>query len=401
MNILQRLFGKKTEKRALPWRDPDGWQSLIGGTTAAGVTVTAETAMGHPAVLGAVRMIAELTASLPLITYKRTAGGKVRAEGHPVYELLHTRPNPQQTPFAFKETLCLHLLLHGNAYILIQWGDNGSPEALWPIHPSRVYMELQDEGTLLYKVTTQGQRKDYTADDMLHITMLSLDGLTGKSPVQLARESIAAALAGEEHAASYFANSARPSGILKVSNTLTEESAKRLKEGWQAAYGRGKSHGTAVLEDGTAFEPISSNAQEAQLIESRQFSMRAIAAALRIPAHMLDPTVRGAYANVETQSLEFLTFSLQPFLTRLEEALTLKLFTNTERQNLFVEFLTDSLLRTDTKTRYSCYQTAITSGFMTPNEARIRENLRPLPGSDVLYPPTKGAKDEKESGEGN
>ncbi|KAF1084847.1 Phage portal protein [Sporotomaculum syntrophicum] len=401
MNIFKRLFNRKTEQRALGWRDPDGWQSLIGGTTAAGVTVTAETAMGHPAVLGAVRMIAELTASLPMITYKRTTGGKVRAKGHPVYELLHTRPNPQQTPFNFKETVCLHLLLHGNAYIVIQWDDNGNPAALWPIHPSRVSVELQSDGTLLYKITTQGQRKDYTADDVLHISMLSLDGLTGKSPVQLARESIAAALAGEEHAASYFANSARPSGILKTNSVLSEQAAKRLKESWQAAYGRGKSHGTAVLEDGTTFESISGNAQEAQLLESRQFAMRAIAAALRIPGHMLDPTVRGAYANVETQSLEFLTFSLQPLLTRLEEAFTLKLFTTEERKTLFVEFLTESLLRTDTRTRYSCYNTAITSGFMTPNEARIRENMEPLAGGDVLYPPQKGANDEKESGKRN
>lgn len=388
MNIIKRFFRKpETENRGMTLRDPDGWRELFGFSTTAGITVTADSALSHPAVLGAVRLIAELTASLPLITYERTAdGGKRRADWHPVFELLHARPNPQQTPFTFKESLSLHLLLYGNAYVLVEWGDDGRPAALWPVHPARVAVEVLDSGDLLYKVTTRGRQKAYTADDMLHVPLLSLDGLTGRSPVQVAREAIGAALAAEEHAAAYFANSARPSGVLKVPGTLTEMAAKRLKESWQAAYGRGKTHSVAVLEDGVAYENIAANAQEAQLIESRQFAMRTIAAALRIPPHLLDPSARGTYANVETQSLEFLTFSLQPFLTRLEEAFTLKLFTREERRRLYVEFLTDSLLRADTKTRYSCYQMAIASGFMTPNEARRRENLEPLPGGDDIRP---------------
>lgn len=378
MNILKRLFQPKQEQRAT-LRDPDGWLALYGGTTTAGITVTAESALSHPAVMGAVRLIAELTASLPLVAYERTADGRRRAENHPVYRLLHEAPNYQQTPFTFKEELALHLLLHGNCFILVQWAEDGSPAALWPLHPSRVQVEVQPSGAILYKVNTiGGQLVTYTPDDILHVPLLALDGLIGRSPVQLAREAIGAALAAEEHAAAYFGNAARPSGILKTAGVLSPEAAQRLKESWQAAYGRGKA-GTAVLEDGIEFEPISGNAQESQLIESRQFAMRTIAAALRIPPHLLDPTARGTYANVETQSLEFLTFSLQPFLTRLEEAFTLKLFTPTERQRYFVEFLTDSLLRTDTRTRYQAYQVAIQSGFMTANEVRQRENLPPLP----------------------
>jgi HK97 family phage portal protein len=380
------LFKRGEEKRAT-LRDPDGWRELIGFTTTAGITVTAESALGHPAVLGAVRLIAELTASLPLLVYERTADGRRRAQAHPVYRLLHEEPNPQQTPFTFKETMALHLLLHGNCYLLVQWAEDGSPAALWPLYPSRVQVEMNN-GVILYKVTNQGRLVTYTPDDILHIPLLALDGVVGRSPVQLAREAIGAALAAEEYAAGYFANAARPSGVLKTAGVLSEDAAKRLRESWQAAYGRGKA-GTAVLEDGVEFEPIADNAQESQLIESRQFAMRMIAAALRIPPHLLDPTARGTYANVETQSLEFLTFSLQPFLARIEEALTLKLFTPTERRRYFVEFLTDGLLRADTRTRYQAYQMALQSGFMTPNEVRLRENLPPLP-----EPPAVPARNE-------
>ena len=150
MSFWKRLFGRE-EKRELTLKDADGWRTLFGLNTAAGISVTPETALGHPAVLGAVRLIAELTASLPLVTYERTAGGKRRAEYHPVYRLLHEQPNPVQTPFSFKETISLHLLLYGNAYILPAFKANGQIEALWPIQPNRVTLE-QSEGSILYKL---------------------------------------------------------------------------------------------------------------------------------------------------------------------------------------------------------------------------------------------------------
>jgi HK97 family phage portal protein len=382
MSIFTRIF-RRNEKRGMSLRDPDGWRELFGLSTKAGVTVTPETALSHPAVLGAVRLVAELTASLPLVVYERAGDGRRRAENHPVYKLLHEAPNSLMTPFTWKETIVLHVLLFGNAFILVNWDEAGSPAALWPLHPAQVQVEVQPTGTVLYKVNTvAGQVVTYTPDDILHIPLLALDGVVGRSPVQLAREAIGAALAAEEHAAGYFANAARPSGVLKVAGTLTENAAARLKKSWEEAYGRGKA-GTAVLEEGVEFQSISSNAQEAQLIETRQFAMRVIAAALRIPPHLLDPSARGTYSNVETQSLEFLTFSLQPFLTRLEEAFTLKLFTPSERQRYFVEFLTDGLLRADTRTRYQAYKMAIEAGFMTVDEVRQRENLPPLPDANA------------------
>lgn len=363
----------RSEERAMTFRDPDGWRDLFGTTTASGVVVTPEAALGHPAVLGALRLLTELLASLPLVVYRRTGAGRERAEDHPVYRLLHDAPNEFMTPFTFKETLGLHLLLHGNAYALIVRDATGKPAALWPIHPSRVSL-VTEHGILRYRV--QGETlQSYPPADVIHVPILAPDGLRGQSPVQVAREAIGAALAAEEHAARFYANNAQPSGVLTHPGTLTPEALKRLKDSWNAAHSGPGRHGTAVLEQGMKFEPISSTARDAQLIEARQHAMRTIAAALRIPAHLLDPTARGAYANVETQSLEFLTFSLQPLLTRFEEAFTRKLFAPGEPY--FAEFLVDGLLRADTSTRYAAYKTAIEAGFLTVDEVRQRENLPP------------------------
>lgn len=369
LDWLKRPF----ERRAMTLRDPDGWRVLFGTQTAAGTIVTPETALGHPAILGAVRLLAELTASLPLVVYERTDAGRRRATEHPVYQLLHEAPNDAMTPFTFKETLVLHLLLFGNAYALVV-RSGGRPVALWPLHPTRVHLDDQD-GVFTYKVSSPGGVEQYPPEDIVHVPILAPDGVRGQSPVTLAREAIGAALAAEEHAALYFANGAQPSGVLVHPGQLSPEAAQRLRESWRAAHGGRNRGGTAVLEGGMEYKPISNTAKDAQLIEARQFAMRLLAAAMRIPPHLLDPSVRGAYANVETQSLEFLTFSLQPLLTRFEEAFSRRLFTAQERRRYYAEFLVDGLLRADTRTRYEAYKTAIEAGFMGPDEARERENL--------------------------
>lgn len=374
------LFKRRPEHRAMTLRDPDGWLELAGSRTRAGVVVSPNSALGHPAVLGAVRLLAELTASLPIIVYERTRDGRRRAEEHPVYRLLHDEPNPIQTPFVFKETLALHLLTHGRAVAQIVRAD-GRPVALWPIHPTRVSLDTTG-GVFTYKVATPEGLRTFSPAEIVDVVMLADDGLNGRSPLFLAREAIGAALAAEEMAADYFANSAQPSGVLEHPGKLSPEAAERLKRSWQAAYGGRGRQGTAVLEEGMKFSPISSTAKDAQLLEARQHSMRAIAAALRIPAHLLDPTARGTYANVETQSLEFLTFSLQPMLTRIEEALNRKLFAPGEPY--YAEFLTDELLRADTQSRYAAYETAIRAGWMDPDEVRARENLPPRPRQPAI-----------------
>lgn len=378
---MSKLFDFfRRERRAVTLRDPDGWRDmgLLGTRTSSGIVVGPDSALAHPAFLGAARLVAELTASLPILVYERTRAGKRRADNHRVFALLHERPNDLMTPFSLKETLALHVLTHGNGYLHVLRQDS-LPVALWPLHPTRVSIDLQRR-PIVYKVTTpQGQVIELPPADVVHVAILADDGITGRSPVQLAREAIGAALAAEEFAAEFFGNNATPAGVLTTPNALSPEAYQRLKESWNAAHGRGRRHGTAVLEQGTEFKPITSTAEAAQLVETRKLALRLIAAAMRIPAHLLDPEARGTYSNVETQSLEFLTFSLQPMLTRIEEALSRKLFTPAEQDRFFAEFLTDGLLRSDTSTRYGAYKTGIEARFLTPAEVRQRENLPALP----------------------
>src|SRR5690625_345448 len=350
MKLLERVRGI-FERRSVTLRDADGWRDWLGTRTSSGVAVTPETALGHPAVLGAVRLLAELVASLPLVTYERTSGGRRRAEGHPVYHLLHEAPNDIMTPFTWKETFVMHLLLHGDAYNLIDW-DGIHPAALWPLHPTRTSLD-DAGGTFAYKGSTSSGPREYSPRDVVHVPILAADGMRGQSPIMLAREAIGAALASEEHAALYFGNSAQPSVVLTHPGHLSDEGASRLKETWNSWFRSGGRHGTAILEEGMKAEAVSGSAQEAQLIEARQFAMRLVAAAMRIPPHLLDPSTRSTYANVETQSIELLTFTLQPLLTRIEEALSRKLFSPKERSRYYVEFLVDGLLRSDTRTRYA------------------------------------------------
>lgn len=379
MKLIDRVKGL-FERRSVTLRDADGWRDWLGTRTSSGVTVTPESALGHPAVLGAVRLLAELVASLPLVTYERTPGGRRRAEDHPVYHLLHEAPNDIMTPFTFKETFVMHLLLHGDAYSLIV-RDGIYPVALWPLHPTRTRLD-DTGGTFVYKVSTAEGTREYLPRDVVHVPILAADGMRGQSPLMLAREAIGAALASEEHAALYFGNAAQPSVVLTHPASLSDEAAQRLKETWNSWFRSGGRHGTAILEEGMTVQQVSGTAQEAQLIEARQFAMRLVAAAMRIPPHLLDPTARGTYANVETQSIELLTFSLQPLLTRIEQAMTRKLFTPKERSRYYVEFLVDGLLRSDTRTRYAAYKTAIEGGWLDPDEVRRRENLPPRKGGE-------------------
>ena len=192
------------------------------------------------------------------------------------------------TPFVLKETLVTHLLMYGNAYALVV-RSGGRPVALWPLHPTRVHLDDQD-GVFTYKVSSPGGVEQYPPEDIVHVPILAPDGVRGQSPVTLAREAIGAALAAEEHAALYFANGAQPSGVLVHPGQLTPEALTAAGE--RRAARRPQPGRTAVLEGGMEYKPIS-NTPGTPIVEARQFAMRLLAAAMRIPPTCW--TVRAAY----------------------------------------------------------------------------------------------------------
>ena len=279
-----------TEKRDILANAGNGswlYNALSGSKTGSGVAVTESKAMTYSAIWGAVRIISETIASLPLPIYSRNGAAKSINTSHNVYGLLHDAPNDNMTAMVFRETLMAHVLTWGNGFARIVFANSGRPESLQLLQPDKVTVCLSDKGALVYRV--KGAERDYSAAEILHVPGLGFNGLVGYSPIRMAcREPIGIGLAAEMSAGSFFANGARVGGVLKVPGTLDTPGKKALKEAWDAAHGgSSKTGGTAVLENGMEYQQIGIPPEEAQLLESRRFQVTEIARIYRLPPHML------------------------------------------------------------------------------------------------------------------
>lgn len=388
MRIWQRI----KEVFASSLARPDRWlvNALGGEKSKSGQDVTPENAMQCAAVYASVRVIAESVAQLPLILYKRTPdGGKVRAVEHPLYAKLAVKPNGWQTSFEYREAQQVNLALRGNAYSFINRVGRSVHELI-PIHPDRVEVEQLDDFTVQYIVKTGEKKNVIPASEMHHVRGLSTNGITGISPIRMAREAIGLSLATEEHGARLFQNAARPGGIITRpadAPIWSEEAAKNFLRSFREAYSGENLSRTAMLEDGMAFQVVGMTSEDAQFLETRKYQRTEIASIFRVPPHMIGDLERATFSNIEHQSLEFVMHSLMPWLRRWEQAISRDLLTEKERETYFAEFLVDGLLRGDIATRYAAYNTAILTGWMNRNEARLKENMNPEEGLSVFLEP--------------
>ncbi len=380
MGLLTRAFERRSNLA-----NPDPWLvSLMGGPmTAAGMRVNPDTAMRFTAVYGAVRILAETVATLPLIVYRRLPNeGKERATDYFLYRLLHDQPNEEQTRTEFVEMLQGHLALRGNAYAQID-RKAGQPARLVPLHPDRVEVERDRTGGLVYKVTPDfgGQYQlRRQAGEVMHIRGLSSDGVTGLNPIELFRESVALGLAYEEYSARLFGNGANLQGVLETPQAMSDTALKRFREMWQQNYGGLANSGkTAILENGMKWQAIGMRPADAEFIASRKFQVTEIARIFRVPPHMLADLERATFSNIEHQSLEFIRDTIRPWLVRWEQALTRDLIPAEDRDKYFVEFLIDGLMRGDLKSRYDSYAIGRNNGWLSANDIRRLENMNPLP----------------------
>ena len=384
MNILQRIFkpAKEPEKREMSTASRDGWEPILSPATTSGAQVTPLTSLGVPAALRAVNLLSGAVASLPLKVYRRAGEGREPAAGHQVNALLHRQPNPRLTPFIFKELIMNNLLLHGNFYAYIDYASNGQPVALWPIEPQRVVIDVDTgTGNITYKVRTIKGEQVFSPASILHIVGLTLDGIRGISPISLARESLGGAISELKHGHSFFKRGASISGVLQHPGKLGEEAGRNLRESWQDKYsGTDNAAKVAILEEGMTFNPVSLSNKDSQWLESRQVSVLDIARIFGLPPALLGHLEKASYSSQEAQNIEFLTHSLRPWLTRIEQACNRDLLFNDSAY--YTEFTTGDLLRTDLKTRYEAHRIGISSGFLTVNEVRRMENLEPVPGGD-------------------
>lgn len=405
MNIIERLFGRKPERRddsAGGWISEEAVSSMLarlGGAeggyslrTASGVTITPDTAMQATTVYACVRILSETVASLPLPLYRRTGDrGRERAVDHPLYTLLHDAPNPEMTSFELRETLMGHVLLWGNAYCDIQTDGAGRVTALWPLRPDRMAVRRDKAtGLIVYDYTLPGTvtKVPLAADRILHIKGLSVNGLVGLPPIAMARQSIGLALATEEFGARFFSNNAQPGVVLEHPGKLGEEAYNRLRESWSETHsGLSNAHRVAILEEGMKLDKIGIPPNDAQFLETRKFQAVEIARIFRVPPHLIGDLDRATFSNTEQQSLEFVIHTIRPWLVRIEQAITRSLLMPAERRTYFAEFLVDGLLRGDTTSRYAAYATGRQWGWLSINDVRTLENLNPVDGGDAYLEP--------------
>jgi len=365
-------------KNRLPGSD----YAFFFGRTASGKTVTERTAMQTTAVYACVRILAEAIAGLPLHVYRYTAdGGKVRAIDHPLYYLLHTEPNPEMTSFVFRETLMTHLLLWGNAYAQVIRDGAGRVQALYPLLPNKMTVDRTPNGQLFYEYRTDTGSVVLRPEEVLHIPGLGFDGLIGYSPIAMARNAIGMALACEEYGASFFANGANPGGVLEHPGVVKDP--QRIRDSWNAVYqGSANAHRIAVLEEGMKFHPIGIPPEQAQFLETRKFQINEIARIFRVPPHMVGDLEKSSFSNIEQQSLEFVKYTLDPWVVRWEQAIQKRLFLPSEKRAYFAKFNVDGLLRGDYQSRMAGYAIARQNGWMSANDIRELEDMNRIPAEE-------------------
>ena len=377
MNIpfLSRLFQTRASPKNNFWGSAT---SFFFGTSSSGKSVNEKTALQTTAVYACVRILAETIASLPLHIYRFSPNGKEKAATHPLYYLLHSEPNPEMTSFVFRETLMGHLLLWGNAYAQIIRNGRGTVMALYPLLPNKMMVNRTDQGILYYQYEKDGQTYFLSNQDVLHIPGLGFDGLIGYSPIAMAKNAIGMAIATEEYGAKFFANGANPGGVLEHPGVVKDPA--RVRDSWNAVYqGSGNAHRVAVLEEGMKFQSIGIPPEQAQFLETRKFQLNEIARIFRIPPHMIGDLEKSSFSNIEQQSLEFVMYTLDPWVIRWEQAIQRALFSDSEKKQYFVKFNVDGLLRGDYQSRMNGYAVGRQNGWLSSNDIRELENLNRIP----------------------
>jgi HK97 family phage portal protein len=364
---------------------PEAWLTELFGASpaASGVSVTPRNAMRATPVRAAIQAIAETAGQLPIhIVRREEDGSKERDREHPAFKVLRD-PNEWAPGNEFREQLTRDALLHGNGFAFIGRAQ-GKPVELVRLDPENVSVTADTTtGEPIYK----NGSTILARENVLHIRAPGCDGIKGESPVTQAREAIGLAIVMEQHAARLFGRGARPAGILTFPNKLGAETAGRIKQSWQAAHGGENSGGTAVLEEGGGFSPLTFTSVDAQFLELRAFAVSEIARVFRVPPVLIQDYGRATWSNSAEMGRQFLTYTLAPWLKRWEGEIRLKLIDPQERHTCHAEFLVDDLLRSDTGSRAAAYAQFRSAGILTANECRAMENRAPLPGGDVLENP--------------
>lgn len=389
MNLAQRALGKvlsfalRGAKIAGVQLRSDEVSRLFGlRDTASGEEVTETTALNYSAFWAGTRLLSETTGSLPIGLFQWTDPKRRSREqqfDHRAAEMFDLGPNVDMAPMPFVETLTSHAVMRGNGYAEIERDGSDGIVNLWPCDPSLIKREPGKDYYNAYQPDGKPPVK-IPARNMVHVPGLGFDGITGYDVITMARETIGLGLATERYGATYFGNGSAPGGALETDESLKPEVVKNLRESFEEYHlGARKGHRLAVLTHGLKYKPIVANPANAQFLETRTFNVVEIARWLRVPPHMIAELSRSTNNNIEQQSLEFLTYSLRPWLTRWCQELRRKLLTPEEQKTHYFDFNVKSLLVADIETRFKAHAVARQWGWMSANDILAEENMNPLP----------------------
>lgn len=390
MNLFQRMVVGLTQRAfkiaGIPPRDP-ALATWFGSSTAAGVDITHENALTNTAVWAAVRLISESCASLPVAKYDRIPGGAEPNYDDPRTHLVSQAPNAEMTAMTFTETLMAHCLTWGNGYAEIERANSGAVIGLWPLPPNRVN-PVRRASKLVYEVRQKTGSPAYIEPQyMLHVPGLGYDGRVGYSVITMAREALGLAKATEQFGASWFGNGSHPTGFFTHPGKMKEKARENFVESFERKHqGLDRANRIALLEEGVKWQQYGLPPGDAQFIATREFQILEVARIFNVPPHLLRELVKAAYASVEQQSLEFVMFTIRPWLVRVEQEYNRKLLLGSEQQASYFRFNADALQRGDRATRFKAYAMGIAAGFMSPDEARREEGWNPIAdGSGAVY----------------
>ncbi len=401
-----RLERPEPAKRATLGNPNDSiWDAIYGDTKTAGVVVNQNTALTLAAVYAAINILSN-SLNIPLYIYRRQENGRIKVtpsdrEQYNVFRLLHTQPNLIHTPSQWFQLMETSRNLYGNGYSLIQRNGTGKVTGLQWIHPGYVTVHFDGENITYDVKDDLGQYKlqNLNALDMIHVRSLSMDGVVGKPPIELARESLGFGLSTQKAGNSLFENGMKATGVLSLPGNLNPQSRQNLEAQWKKKYEGSENAGkTIILEEGARYQQLTINPQDAQFLESREFSVDEVARWFGIPPHMIYDLRRATFSNIEHQAIEFITHSVRPRARIYEQEFNWKLLNNDE--DFYCEFNLNALMRADSAARATYYVQMVQNGLMSRNEIRGLENYNSVEGGDEFLTPWNLATDKERNENG-
>jgi len=365
---------------------------IEGGDNAAGVHVSPQRAMRVVAFLACVKLLSETIASLPRPVFTTDAHGSRQADiGDTRARKLALAPNPEMTAFVFWAYVVVCMCAYGNAFVWIEYDEAGDI-SLWPVAPNKIRRHTDKVRGKVWVVDLPNDSQGWLSDEeVLHFQGIGLDTELGLSNVVQAKQALGISISAEDYAGRMFANNGAPGSILSTDKPMSDEQFKTFKARWEMSHeGLKNSHKFALLPAGMTYAPSGFDPTNLQMVEARKFQVREMARLFRIPPHMIgDLEGSATFASVEQMSIDFVTYTLMPWLVNIEQVVNTKLFSGQKdlAAGRFMQHDTSVLLRADSVSRSKIDAVYRYAGIKTGNEVRESIGMPPIEGGDVLWQP--------------